>query len=391
MARRVAWAAAVVLAVAYAGVIFLVMRSVFATVVSAQEVDFFGIFHSLQLYVDGHSPYAPTGRFVELNPNLNHPAVVVALAPLTRLSPVGAFWLWTVLSVAALVGLGLILVKEWRPVSGRGALVTVALIATFPGVLYTLQLGQLGLFMAIAVALMWRWVRAGRWAAAGWVFGVLVALKIFLFPLGLLFLPRGSRRGILTAAGGALAVSLVALPFVGVDEYRNWIATLAHIDWFAHTLNTSLTSLLDRVIAGDLPRWAPYAMTAGVVAAAAAATLRPASSELARRDRNFALLCVAAIVASPLGWLYYLPMLAPIAVMLRNRWEHLTRSARWGTVVAGVLLWIPHIWPESLPETPVGAALGATYTYGMVVLIAVLASHSIARAPAYARVLRAET
>lgn len=363
---------AVVALVACAGIMLAAMPGVLATEASVQDVDFFVILHSVQGFADGGSAYEPTGRFADLKPNLNHPALVVALSPLTRVTPATAFWVLTLLSVAALVALVVLVARETAPLPRRAQIAAAALAIMCPGVLYSLQLGQLGLLLALGVFVMWRYARAGRWTGAGWVFGALVVLKPFLFPLGLLFLRRPARPGIITTAAGALLISGAALPFVGVAEYGSWFATLAHADWFANPMNISITSLVDRVTPGALPGWAPFFVMAVVVAVAAAVTLRSGPADAARRDRDFSLLLLTALVASPLGWLYYVPMLLPVAVTLHSRWHELAPRARMAVMVAAAFLWVPYIVHSSLPQTAAAAAIAATYTYGLLILMAVL-------------------
>ena len=378
----------------------------------AGYADFFTFLGSAEQWRAGHSIYdwvrlVPGANGpVPAHPNLNHPATALLLAPFTLLSGRDAFLLWTALGLVAyllavaLAARELRLALRWRHVP-----VALALVLTAPGVVYSLQLGQFGLPLALPVVGAWLLLRRGRPVWAGAILGVLVALKPFLALVPLLFLTYSTMRdgddsrqspvgthhssfvlrtsyfvlrrcrwpGLLATAAGALGVSLAALPFVGVGAYREWLATMGGVTWYDHGLNVSLTGLLYRVVPPAPPGALTWAPTVLAAAAGLLALTRPAPPGLRRLDRDAGLLLVLAILGSPLGWLYYTPLLIVPLVALAAAWPRLSRARRAGFVVACALLWTPHILLAALPGGLwAELTVRATATYGLIALALVL-------------------
>ncbi|MGN6810290.1 MAG: hypothetical protein ACTHMP_05405, partial [Thermomicrobiales bacterium] len=97
-----------------------------------------------------------------------------------------------------------------------------------------------------------------------------------------------------------------------------------------------------------------------------------------RPDFAFGLLLTLSILGSPLGWLYYTPVLIPAVLSLAARWPALAAVPRRLFVAAGVLLWTPYLvvllapdalWAQlTLRSLPLyGLALLAAAQYGSMV------------------------
>jgi hypothetical protein len=135
---------------------------------------------------------------------ISPPPVAWSALPLTALPFPVAYGVWSVLLLVALV-------VTWRlatPGQGRVRLVHLAAALGWLPIIYGLQLGQPGLFVALGVAASYALLRAERPIWAGVALGVL-ALKpqlAFLVPVALLV--AGRYRAF---AGSALALGLLAL------------------------------------------------------------------------------------------------------------------------------------------------------------------------------------
>jgi hypothetical protein len=114
---------------------------------------------------------------------------------------------------------------------------------------------------------------------------------------------------------------------------------------------------------------------AATVALAAAATLYLAPpAGLARPDRDVAMLLVASMLGSPLGWLYYTPLLLPAFAALFAARRMLAPVTRLLAIVACGLLWVPHVLLPVLPEaTWSQLTLRSLATWGLVLLWVALA------------------
>lgn len=140
----------------------------------------------------------------ELARYISPPPVAWLALPLTALPFPFAYWIWSGLLLIALV-------LTWQlTVPGRGPVRFIFLVGAIGWlpVIYGLQLGQPGLFVALGVGACYALLRAGRPAWAGIALGLL-ALKpqlAFLVPLALLV--SGRNRAF---AGSVLALGLLAL------------------------------------------------------------------------------------------------------------------------------------------------------------------------------------
>jgi len=95
--------------------------------------------------------------------------------------------------------------------------------------------------------------------------------------------------------------------------------------------------------------------------------------ERRRIDRDFGVLIVVALLGSPLGWLYYTPMLLPALATRWYVWRELPTWQRCIRVLAVICLWLPHFLPSLLPPLRgVQPTFGASGTYGIVLLAVTL-------------------
>jgi len=144
--------------------------------------------------------------------------------PLAGLGAAGAFYAWTVASIAALAA------AWWLGAPGAGLGKTVWLIgavAWYP-VLYGLQYGQPALLVLLTVVACWRLAEDGKPYLAGLALAVGTGLKpqlVLAVPLVLLL---GGRWRIVAAwvmaAGALAALSLLTLGVSGLDDYRSLLA-----------------------------------------------------------------------------------------------------------------------------------------------------------------------
>jgi hypothetical protein len=139
--------------------------------------------------------------------------------PLAPLPYEVGYWVWSGLLLAALLG-------TWylaAPGNGRWRLVHIAAAVGWLPVIYTLQLGQPGLFVGLGVAACYALLRAGRPFWAGCALAVL-ALKpqlAFLVPAALLVSGRTRAFwGSVVALGLLATASAIALGPNGIAAYE---------------------------------------------------------------------------------------------------------------------------------------------------------------------------
>jgi hypothetical protein len=158
-------------------------------------------------------------HIAELARYISPPPVAWLALPLAPLPYEVGYWVWSVLLLAALVG-------TWylaAPGSGPWRLIHLAAGVGWLPVIYALQLGQPGLFVALGVAVCYWLLRAERPFLAGLALGAL-ALKpqlAFLVPAALLVSGRTRALwGSLVALGLLAGASAIALGPSGVAMYE---------------------------------------------------------------------------------------------------------------------------------------------------------------------------
>lgn len=159
---------------------------------------------------------------------ISPPPVAWLATPLAALPFPIAYWTWSVLLLAALV-------FTWHlaaPGSGRARLVHLAAAVGWLPVIYGLQLGQPGLFVALGVAACYALLRAGHpvWAGIALAPLVLKPQLAFLVPPALLAARRD--RAFLSAVvaiGLLAAVSAAALGPDGIATYQSRLGFAAGV------------------------------------------------------------------------------------------------------------------------------------------------------------------
>jgi hypothetical protein len=150
---------------------------------------------------------------------ISPPPVAWSALPLTALPYPAAYWTWSALLLAALA-------LCWylaAPGTLRARYIYLGAAVGWLPVIYGLQLGQPGIFVALGVAASYALLRAGHQLWAGLALGALVLKPqlAFLVPLALL-ISRHDRAflGSVLALGALGAVSAIALGPVGIASYE---------------------------------------------------------------------------------------------------------------------------------------------------------------------------
>ena len=214
------------------------------------------------------------------------------------------------LSLAAIAAaLWLLGTRDWR---------CYALAAVYPITRSAVDLGTIGPFLLLAVAVVWRW--RDRVARAGAAVGAAVALKLFLWPLAVwLALTRRYRAALAAVVFAALFV-LVPWAALGFDGLTGYPGLLRHLAADEATSSYSLVALGVRV---HLPESVATVFSLLAAAALLGAALRVARDE--RRDprerdvATLTLVLAAALAASPIVWVHYLILVVVPLALARPR------------------------------------------------------------------------
>ena len=254
--------------------------------------------------------------------------------------------------------------------------------------------GELTYFLLLPVTLGWRAARHRRWGAAGVWLGACASVKLFL----LLFLPwlvlqRRWRAAAAFVCTIAVMVGLGAVLF-GIDSYWQWRKTLAMVGWWGLPMNASLAGVVHRV-------WTTGAASAQWLAAIGGLVGDPDHLGSAfgipqdgprHVDIGVAAILLAALLASPLGWAYYVPLLlGPLLGCLAGALARSRAGRRWWVpvAIAGVMLFVPdEVLGEWHGVAWQAGTVGSLYFWALVLLgrsrwpVASDAGHGRAHEPA---------
>ena len=203
-------------------------------------------------------------------------------------------WLATLVG-ALLLSLRLCGVRDWRCYAAACACPPVV-----AGILYA----NFSLLLVLPAALAWRW-RDRPWVV-GPLLGLVIAAKVFLWPLALwLAITRRSRAFALTLASGAL-LSAAGWAIVGFDQIGTYSDMMRQHAEANDQDGVSVAALVEHL---GLPGNELVALAAGLAALAIAVRAR-------RNDLGvFAWAVTAALLASPMVWWhYYALLLVPLAL-----------------------------------------------------------------------------
>ncbi len=189
----------------------------------------------------------------------NPPIVLMALVPLSKLSPTAAAAIWAAAKIAAAVAAAWMAVDAMRRAGyfvPFGVMVMTAVFGTKP-IIADLQHGNINIFVLLEVAAVWWLFVRGRDAWAGVVLGLAIATKVTPALLLVYFLyKRCWKLSAMTVVG--LAVFAIVLPGVSLGFERN--ATLLK-SWFDMLIAPSLLhgyvtiEVANQSLPGVLTRW----------------------------------------------------------------------------------------------------------------------------------------
>jgi hypothetical protein len=354
--------------------------------------DFGKFYYSARLFLSGADMYQPTpatwipvsssvtGLFLNLNP----PHLHLLILPLALLSPKWALAVWWVLNAVCLTLVCNLVRRELHveiPGSFHGRLRAAAAFLGCSATGAVIVTGQLSFIIMLPMTLAWLAARHGRWRAAGVYLGVLMSVKAFLVIFIPYLLIRRKVDAVFTAAAAFVACFASGLIVFGLASHRAWLRTLSSVDWAWPPMNASFAGLLDRMLSST-PLFTPLALAppmrraVWMVGAATIATVTCyvvwRDTSPAALDRAFAVLLLAALLISPLGWIYYLWLaLGPVAAFLTSpRYATTTSGAAPRLLRSGVVLFF---FPWALtvvfqPNAVAAVIFGSIYFWALLMM-----------------------
>src|SRR5437764_3545171 len=253
----------------------------------------------------------------------------------------------------------------------------------------TLTFGQINLVLALLVVgdLLVAGPRGSRWAGGGIGLATAIKLTPAIFIVYLLLTRRG--RAGLTAAGTALAATLVAAAVDWHASWRFWTDTMWQTQRVGHldrVTNQSLLAMLSRLAAPAQPSRALWVVL--VVAVAGYGLWRARRAALHGDEVcGLTLAGLVGCLVSPITWTHHVFWFVPALVLLISAGHHRRAYVAlalliYGTVTVSVVAWydwkfIPHSVDHGLP----GFLIDNWYVLLMLALLAALPIRARTAAP----------
>jgi hypothetical protein len=224
--------------------------------------------------------------------------------------------------------------------------------------------GQVSFVYLIAVVVAWRAARRAEWRSAGAILGVLWTLKPFFGLFGLYLVWTRHWRAVAAGlAGSACSVGLGILVW-GPRSFLGWFHDLGVITWADNVRNASIVGLWQRVSTNAGGFAAGLSVSVVLILFVTGIIVRRAESV----DRAWLAILTAAIVLSPLGWIYYWWWLVPPAAGVWVKARPASRLARILFVAGCATAWWPWLW-EAAPSRVMAGTVGSVYCYGLILLL----------------------
>jgi alpha-1,2-mannosyltransferase len=322
-----------------------------------------------------------------LHPNLNPPFFTLLVLPFATLNYNFAFSIFSILSVlSGAIAIWAIhrelFTNDSKPVL-RPTLVLY--LAYFP-TLAAIILGQLSIYLLLILTLVWVHSRQGRDEATGILLGLALAVKLYTGLFLIFFLIRRRWRVVAWYITSFIIFNFVSLLLFRIDTFKNYLETLVSIYWYNAVWNASFLGFSSRIIQNI--NGTSIESTARVVSLLLSLSLlalilwiawpdkKRVSEKLAlqRYDLCFALYLVAMLLISPLGWMYYFPLLLfPFLIIWRIANQYNQSKLAKVAIAAWLLSTIPVLQNSTVGNNIFLTLIrGGIYSYSLLILISIL-------------------
>ncbi len=393
--RALGWGLVLVVWVAFAQVY---ARMIGLTISDPTHSDFTIFYYTSRMVADGLPMYgvSPARYGIEWAAdhlgNLNPPHVQLLLLPLGYLSYRDALACFVGVNAVCLAWSLWLVARElaipwsWQRFWLWGALTLSC--AAFTTVAVTCELTFV---LMVPFTLAWRAWRRGQWTAAGACLGACASAKLFLLLFVPLLIWHRRWKALAAFVGTAGVLTALGVALFGTGAYLQWAATLGRVGWWWIPMNASWHGVVSRAFEGSetiapvvhIPSLVkPVAFAGSVFFALASLTSARSEAGAHRRDRSLLVVFLGAILASPLGWVYYLPLAyGPMLGWLRS-WRAdvgATRARAVAVYIACACLFVPQEMASWLqPNSIATLTLTSVYFWGVVLLWIALSHKGLA-------------
>ncbi|HEV2613974.1 MAG TPA: glycosyltransferase family 87 protein [Gammaproteobacteria bacterium] len=377
------------------GIIFFTLVVYFKrTLISSEShglTDFYKFYESVLFYFSGQDLYNNTfaaivtpviSVWVRSDGNLSTPFFTLLLLSLHYFNYARAFQLWNAISVACIFLGGWLALRPF-PQWHKNTLPIIALFALYLPNSQNLACGEIGAMLLVIVAGAWLLARKNHDISAGMLIGFACAIKLFCGLFLIYFLCLKRMRLLLAALIVFILAFLLGGFVFGFNSYFSYHVILSSIYWYGITWNVSFHGFFLRLfsnVEGNTPLiLAPY--LANIFTTGCSVVLMGTLIWIWKKggdqkfDTGFSLVIISMLLLSPLGWVYYFPLLLiPYLVLVEegNMGTHLAACfLLWLSTLTGNFLRPAQI--KTLTQIFVAGGVGFYVLLGLLGLLSLVA------------------
>jgi hypothetical protein len=346
--------------------------------------DFFRFYQATQFYFSGQDIYSnaivkwdlPSGTlWLTANANLNLPFFSLLLLPLHIFNYANALLVWNSLAII-LMALGVYLSVRPFPQWHKYTLPILALFTLYLPNAEALAWGQITALLLVVLAGAWLLARNNKDIAAGVLIGLACALKLFcgLFLIYFLCIKK-YRLFFISLLTFGVTVIIGGVVF-GFHSYVSYFLDLNKVGWYASTWNVSFYGFFMRLFSNadenipliHLSHLASVCTQLCSVILLTCLILKWQKWGNNQFDRGFALVMTSMLLLSPLGWLYYFPLLIiPYLVLISEENDNVHLALCFLLLLSTLMGHL--VKAESLSQIFLAGGLGFYVLLGLVVLL----------------------
>ena len=325
------------------------------------RIDFSSFYASAQALRLGHNPYLFMKAYFlpgipPLPTNLNPPLFLWLISPLSHLSYPVAVDVW--MGIITIVGiLSLLIVFKIvfsRPFIQQYWTYLFSMGVLFYGTMMNIGIAQMGTFVSFFILAGYFFYQRQQDILAGSLWGIIIAIKFF--PALLFFLALNDKRYRVLASMLLTIIVLSVIPWIvyGAVVYQNYFNMLPGVLWYGDSWNASFYGFLFRCWT-DPFLWVKLHIKPANLFIIQIVYITGFSFGLSaywyclkkKSENTHHTICLTLLfmlLLSPLGWLYYFPvLLLPIAVIWQAYSQKLPGNS------ASFLLLLSALFLVSLP------------------------------------------
>lgn len=364
---------------------FLYLLLFYFVVTNQLRLDFYSFYQAAIEYSQNINPYhnlkasfLPTPIPVPVN--LNPPLFLELMLPLTHLHYKAAAIVWTGLSITLGIIGALITFFLTGTHSRKNCSLFLLIYLSMYATILNLSIGQVGNFLLFFIIAGYYFYLRQNNILAGVFWGVISTIK--LFPALIIFFVISQKRyktlGFML--GSSLLVMLIPLMTHGFSMYEHYVHLIPQINWYGDSWNASLQGFIYRLfgpIKGPAQQNLVKACTLSVFFVVLFWYIKKLIDLRANSPKNhqaFALTLVLMLLLSPLGWLYYFPMLLlPLMLTWQRQGTIKNQSsihtALWVSCLFLINMPIGYIEVKTMHSFALKVSLYSSHFYGLVLLL----------------------